>query len=262
MAPAPDPLRRTALRAALLLPGLLAGYLVLDLRRVRRKAAAAALERFPVGLDFTLENPGAPRQRTIRYLALGDSTVQGEGASAPATTLPYRLAEQLSTRFRRVELRNIGVGGATTADVLRDQVPQIAGFVPDFVSISIGANDVTKLKRRAEYLANVDRILAAVDAQPGVRAVILTVPALYTSPLLSPLFRALVAVQTARFDAALPAVVGRHRAVLADTYNATRHRFAQDPSLYSRDGYHPSDAGYAYWASAAAPAVARAVGGL
>ncbi|HMA35762.1 MAG TPA: SGNH/GDSL hydrolase family protein [Chloroflexia bacterium] len=239
--------------------GLLAGYLVADLTRVRRTVAAAQLELHPVGLNFTLENPAAPRDRVLRYLALGDSTVQGDGASAPTCTVPYRLAEQLRLVFRRVELRNIGVSGATTGDVVRTQVPQIAGFQPDLVTISIGANDVTRLKRRGTYLANVERILGAVDAQPGARAVILTVPALYTSPVLSPLLRALVGLQTTRFNTALPAVVRRHRATLADTYNGTRHQFARDPQLFARDGYHPSDAGYAVWAVAAAPAVAQAI---
>ena len=247
------------LKGGVLVGGVVAAYLALDLARARRHAAAAGLERFPVGLEFILENPAAPRARTLRYLALGDSTVQGEGAGAPTTTLPYRIAEELRLVFRRVELRNVGVSGATTADVVRTQVPQIPGFAPDLVTLSIGANDVTRLKPRWEYLANVDRILNAVDDQPGAQAVVLTVPALYTAPLLSLPLRGLVGAQTVRFNAALPAIVRGHRALLADTYNATREQFAHDRTLYARDGYHPSDAGYALWARAAGPTIARAV---
>jgi acyl-CoA thioesterase-1 len=240
----------------------LGGYLVIGAMLARRTAAAAELEAFPLGLSFTLENPDAPRERTLRYLAVGDSTVQGIGASGPTTTLPYRIAQELSLLFRRVELRNIGVTGATTRDVVRDQVPQIAGFAPDLVTISAGANDVSTLRPLPEYLANIDRILNAVDAQPGAQAVLLNVPALDTAPLLSPLLRALIGAQSRRFNAALPPILRGHRVVPADIYHGTRALFAADESLFARDGYHPSDSGYMVWAEAAAPAIARAVAGL
>ena len=92
--------------------------------------------------------------------------MQGDG-HAPTATLPYRIAEQLSAVFSRVELRNIGVSGATSAEVARDQAPQIAPYAPDLVTLSVGANDIVHFHTPAQYLRNVDRILRAVDAAPG-----------------------------------------------------------------------------------------------
>ena len=250
--------RRSPARTAALLLTSGAGYLYAARSRSRRRAAAARLERFPPGLNFTLENPAAPRARTIRYLALGDSTVQGDGASAPTATLPYRIAEQLSAVFRRVELRNIGVSGATSAEVARDQAPQIAPFAPDLVTLSVGANDIVHFQRPAQFYANVDRILGAVDAAPGARAVVFTAPALDTAPLISPPLRALLGVQTRRYNAGLRGVVAGHRATLVDAYDAIRARLRRDRSFFARDGYHPSDAGYALTAEAARPAVTAA----
>jgi acyl-CoA thioesterase I len=250
--------RRTPGRTAALLLSGAAGYLFTARRRTRRRAAAARLERFPPGLNFTLDNPAAPRARTIRYLALGDSTVQGDGASAPTATLPYRIAEQLSAQFRRVELRNIGVSGATSRDVARDQAPQIAPFAPDLVTLSVGANDIVHFQTPAQFDRNVDRILRAVDAVPGARAVVFTAPALDTAPLVSPPLRALLGVQTRRYNARLRRVVAGHRATLVDAYDAIRARLLRDRSFFARDGYHPSDAGYALTAAAARPAVTAA----
>jgi len=257
-APGPKGRRSPARTAALLLSGG-AGYLYAARSRSRRRAAAARLERFPPGLNFTLENPAAPRARTIRYLALGDSTVQGDGASAPTATLPYRIAEQLSAEFRRVELHNIGVSGAMSREVARDQAPQIAPFAPDLVTLSVGANDIVHFKSPAQYFRNVNRILRAVDAAPGARAVVFTAPALDTAPLISPPLRALLGVQTRRYNAGLRRVVAGHRATLVDAYYAIRARLLRDRSFFARDGYHPSDAGYALTATAARPAVTAAI---
>jgi lysophospholipase L1-like esterase len=232
------------------LAGLVAGYAVADYARMQRVVARAAVPYHPVGFRATLTGPG--RGRPLRYLALGDSTAHGIGARDPEHSAPYLLAEALTIHYTPVHFANIAVSGATTADVLRLQLGQVGDFAPDLVMLFIGPNDVTHLRTLNAYLADMRRLLAALDAVPAV--VVTNVAALYTCPLLSPPFRALAALQVKRFNAALPAVVARHRARLATINPDIVPPFAQFPDrYYAADGYHPNDAGYRLWAGYLAP---------
>jgi lysophospholipase L1-like esterase len=50
------------------------------------------------------------------------------------------------------------------------------------------------------------------------------------------------------FNGALRRAAGRNATELVDLYTASREEVPRRPELLSRDGYHPSDAGYARWA--------------
>jgi hypothetical protein len=51
----------------------------------------------------------------LRYIASGDSTSAGVGASATILTYPYRIAQKLSAT-NQVTYKNIGVSGAKSDD--------------------------------------------------------------------------------------------------------------------------------------------------
>jgi acyl-CoA thioesterase-1 len=234
---------------------LAAGYLVAEYWRMRWVGGHADLPYHPVGLRATLSGPG--RGGPVRYMALGDSTAHGIGASTPEHSATYRLAESLTTHYAPVTFANIAVSGATTADVLRSQIPQVADFAPDLVTLFIGPNDVTHFRSRTAYLADMERLLTALDAVPAV--VVTNVAELGICPLLAPPYRLLASAQVRRFNAALPAVVARHRARLATINPDTVPRFQHNPALWAADGYHASDAGYQVWADYLAPKVAAAL---
>ncbi len=249
--PIPHPLR---VAAALAAGG--AGYVVADYWRMRRVAAAANLPYHPIGFCATLTGPG--RGGPLRYLALGDSTAHGIGATTPEGSAPYGLAQALTAHYSPVTFANIAISGATSADVLRVQVPQVAEFGPDLTTLFIGPNDVTHFCTRAAYLADMAHLLAVLDAVPA--AVVTNVAAVRLSPLLSPFFRLLVDLQCRRFNAGLPAVVARHHARLATVNPDLVPPFAAHPhDLYAADGYHPNDAGYRLWIDYLAPRVLSAL---
>ena len=60
--------------------------------------------------------------------------------------------------------------------------------------------------------------------------------------------RATVARLTVEFNEALARQGRRHGVELVDLYGPSRVEVPAHPELMSRDGYHPSDAGYARWA--------------
>lgn len=79
------------------------------------------------------------------YVSIGDSIAAGNGASDPASTgFPALLAAR-----EEVSLRNVAVAGATTQDVLDDQLGRalvsIQAGRAAFVTIAAGGNDLAAL---------------------------------------------------------------------------------------------------------------------
>ena len=104
----------------------------------------------------------------LRYIAAGDSTAVGIGASSLENTYTVKIAKSLG-ESKSVSYRNVGVVGAKTEDVLNKQLPQIIEFNPDIVTISIGANDNTHLVSRdviyENYLEIIKRLLNETKAK-------------------------------------------------------------------------------------------------
>ena len=63
------------------------------------------------------------RRTPLVYVALGDSTVYGLGASTPNTNYVARLFAHLRWEYPAARLTNLGTCLATAADVLAQQVP-------------------------------------------------------------------------------------------------------------------------------------------
>jgi lysophospholipase L1-like esterase len=66
------------------------------------------------------------RRTPLVYVALGDSTVYGLGASGPSTHYVARLFASLQWEYPAARLTNLGACLATAADVLAQQVPDAA----------------------------------------------------------------------------------------------------------------------------------------
>jgi acyl-CoA thioesterase-1 len=83
----------------------------------------------------------------ITYLALGDSTAQGIGASSPSRGYVGLIASRLESQTnKKVRVINLSKTGANMKDYLADQAPLIQQIKADIVTIEIGANDVTGLE--------------------------------------------------------------------------------------------------------------------
>jgi acyl-CoA thioesterase-1 len=115
----------------------------------------------------------------VRYLALGDSFTIGTGTT-PDRSFPARLADRWPCR---VELRNLGVNGYTTEDLIDRELPELEGFAPTFVTLAIGANDLVQGSSAQQYRVQVHRILATIAlGAPRARVVVLPQPDWALSP--------------------------------------------------------------------------------
>jgi lysophospholipase L1-like esterase len=192
--------------------------------------------------------PADPRA-PILYVALGDSTVEGIGATSAERNYVSRLHQRLRAIYPAARVANLGVAGATSIDVLDGQVPRAVALAPDLVTLSVGPNDITGRVAVREFESNVDRILRALTARPDAVVVVNLLPDLAVTPRFrSSPERQAVGRQSEAFNEALRRVAGRHGAALVDLHEASRQEVPRQPELVARDGYHPSDLGYARWA--------------
>ena len=174
----------------------------------------------------------------LLYVALGDSAAQGVGASSPDKGYVGLLAERLrGSTGRPVQVVNLSVSGARVADVVEQQLPQLAGMEPDLVTVAIGGNDVRRYETD-RFAADVDRLVAGLP--PGTY--VADVPYFMHGRWETDSAQAAGTIRTAAAGAGMVVVP------LNDRLRAEglRGMFTQT----SGDLFHPNDRGYEVWAAA------------
>jgi len=197
----------------------------------------------------------------MRYVALGDSYTIGT-AVVTAERWPDQLVEALGGAAGPLELvANLGVDGYTTSELIRDELPALAGLEPEFATLLIGVNDVVRDVAPVAYEANVVAILEELLARlESTRIVTVAIPDYTVTPAGAdygdprPRRDGIVAAN------ATMARLSEERGIAwVDIFDLSL-RAATDRSLVATDGLHPSGAQYALWVERIAPVVASAVG--
>jgi lysophospholipase L1-like esterase len=185
----------------------------------------------------------------VNYVALGDSTVEGIGASRANLNYVSRLHARLVARYPNARVKNLGVGGATSADVMTRQLDRAIQLRPDLVTLSIGPNDITRGVPVARYEQNLNTILGRLRRETGALIVVNLIPDIAVTPRFAHGPQAdVVGSLTVLFNEALARKAREHGVEVVDLYLPSREEVPRRSALLSRDGYHPSDAGYARWA--------------
>ena len=209
-----------------------------------RRALAAPSRPLPTALP----SHSTMSRRFERYVAIGDSTV--EGLDDPDGRGGYRgwanrLAERLAAEQGSILYANLGVRGRTTRQIREEQLGPALAMRPDLAAVVAGTNDV--LRRRFDA----DRFGAELEAMQralvdcGATVLTFTLPDL--TPVM-PLARILRARVAAMGDATR-AACARSGAILCDL---GAHPVASDPRLWSADRLHANSAGHARIADALA----------
>jgi lysophospholipase L1-like esterase len=205
-----------------------------------------------VGLSAASDAPRllpADREAAVLYVALGDSTVAGVGASTASHTYVSHVHRRLRDVYPQARVVNLGVSGATSADVLARQLPVAVKLAPHLVTLSIGPNDITGKVSVERYERNIDATLHALTHETDAVVVVNLLPDLaVTRRFKGGGHEAAVAKLTVRFNAALAERGRRYGVELVDLYGPSQREVPANPGLLAGDGYHPSDDGYARWA--------------
>ena len=245
-------LRLAGLAAGLLLvgPALLAGEVALATR-------GGTAPPLPPGIDACVGCVGG--EPPLRTIWLGDSTAAGVGASS-AGVVGRQVARRLG---RAVEVRVLASSGDRVADVVAEQLLRVPADA-QVVFLSVGANDATHLTGLDTFSSRFRELLAGVPASACL--VVLGVPDLGSPPRLAQPLRAVAGWRGRALNRRVQQLAQGSGATYVDIARATGPAFRRDRSLFSPDGYHPSDAGYALWAGAVTsalggPAAWEALGG-
>jgi lysophospholipase L1-like esterase len=189
----------------------------------------------------------------LRLVLLGDSIAYGQGARRAEDTLGRRLALALTGEGFDVDLHVAAVPRAMSAH-LAAQVRTLEALSPDLAVIVIGANDLTRFVPAPAAAADLGAAVTALRAL-GTDVVVVPAPDMSSVPFVPPAFRP--AVQAActllqKHQAQIASAAGARIASIGDVIGTA---FADDPTLFSRDRFHPSSEGYARIAEALVPHV-------
>ncbi|MFD5600308.1 SGNH/GDSL hydrolase family protein [Leucobacter sp. NPDC058333] len=175
----------------------------------------------------------------FKYLALGDSTAQGIGASVPGRSYVGQLVERIEARTGGpVKVVNLAVSGATTSLCLRDQLPKaekVLTHSPDLVTIAIGANDIAEWNP-VRFHWNMTEILSALPSH----TIVGELPCFHLPWNDRKVQEANRMLRLIAVDRGLQ-LVPLHEATHARGVRGVLTEFAAD-------AFHPNDRGYEIWA--------------
>ena len=191
-----------------------------------------------------------PRDRDlpVEYVALGDSTVAGVGATGPEKSYVGRIFARLRDEYPAAKLDNLGAAGATSADVARRQLPKAVALRPTLVTLSVGPNNITQGRYIDDYERDVDAILGTLARETDAVVVVNTLPDMALSPIFRPEEQQLVGALARAYNDVLVRKARQYGAEVVELYAPSQDEVPANTSLFAADNYHPSDAGYARWA--------------
>lgn len=199
---------------------------------------------------------GAGKGEPVIYAALGDST--GVGVGAQNGGYVARLFKRLNEVRPGSKLTNVCVSGATTTDVLRSQVEPALKARPTLITLGIGINDLGRQVDVETFARNYEAIIKRLK-EANAPIVVTNIPDISLAPVVPQYARNEAARRIALYNARIDEIATRYGLLAVDAYKPTREIIPSRPEFFSDDGFHPSDAGYEYWAEAMWPTVKKAI---
>jgi lysophospholipase L1-like esterase len=207
------------------------------MRRLRPGIAATLAVEESWRRYWEESNERALRADGPLWVAIGDSTAQGIGASTPDRGYVGQLLARLGARQGQPwRVVNLSVTGARLADVVREQLPRVddAG-APDLVTCAAGANDIVRL--------------GFPRARNALHALIRGLPA---DAILATVPQGLLPRRTRDLNRIIRAEAPAAGLQIADVWAHTGPPWR---NKYASDDFHPNDTGYADWCAAFAGAL-------
>jgi lysophospholipase L1-like esterase len=174
------------------------------------------------------------------WVALGDSTAQGLGATAPrGGYVGQTLRELRRSTGERWQVLNLSVSGALMRDVVAEQIPLLGDMQPGLVTCGAGANDIL-YSAPGRLFADLRGLLGALPSG----AVVLDLPLLTG-------FWGIVGRASVPYISRINRVV-REVAAERGLQVAEVSRCFTGPwnGKFSVDNFHPSQDGYRDWSRA------------
>jgi lysophospholipase L1-like esterase len=195
-------------------------------------------------------NQEAMSQKSISYLALGDSYTIGEGVPV-FESYPYQAVQILRKKgFNLLAPEIVAKTGWTTGELQAG----IDGtkFLPiyDVVTLLIGVNNQYRGKSPEEYADEFESLLKQAIAFAGnnsKRVAVLSIPDWGATPFAEGKDRAKITAEIDAFNSVNRKISSKYKVQYIDITPGTRLA-ATDPTLVTKDKLHPSGKEYTKWA--------------
>lgn len=204
--------------------------------------------------EMTKDTAGA----AVIYVALGDST--GVGVGAQHGGYVARIFERIKHEKPESRLTNLCVSGATTEDVLREQIGPTLSSSTTLVTLGIGINDAGRGVSPERFARNYEEIIKRVRARTSAPIVITNLPDVSLAPVVPLYMRDETRRRIELYNERIAEVAARYGLRVVDAFTTTHEVIPTHPEFFSSDGFHPSDIGYEYWAKTMWPTVKEAIG--
>jgi lysophospholipase L1-like esterase len=190
-------------------------------------------------------------------VAVGDSTGIGLGARNGGGYVD-RLFTRIEEERSGSTLINLCAAGATTADVINEQVARLGGERATLVTICVGVNDLLR-GREVEQFAKDYETLVAKLRQSSRLVVVANLPDITSAPAMKGMADESLRSRLGQFNKATEDVARQHGVPMVDLHELSGEMIRSRPEYFSSDGLHPSDQGYAQWAEAMWAVVGQAI---
>jgi len=190
------------------------------------------------------------RPKKFVYVAIGDSTVEGVGASDPSRSCPALVFEKIKHEKKRAYFYNLGKSGARIRDVVELQLAKAVELKPDLITISVGANDLRHRTKLRHFEKDFYELIKTLKEKTKAEIIISNIPDVSVAPSLSIMVKYLSRFVAKRFNRIINEHAKQFRCILIDLYTGSKIYGRKSLGLISADGLHPSDKGYALWAKA------------
>lgn len=182
---------------------------------------------------------------TYPVVVLGDSLAAGVGASSPEAGFAFRVFSSIATNHPEALLHNFGQSGATTADVLSDQLARFDLVRdPQVVIVMVGTNDIIQQVPDGEFRNNWQEIINRIAA-PGRTVIILNIPKFATTPVVPENLKGVADTETVARNTFIAQTVSEKENIkLLDFYELSARELQPGSNLLSEDQFHPNDSGY------------------
>lgn len=204
------------------------------LRRIHPGYARTSAMVLPYAEAWSSANETARESAGPLWVALGDSTAQGIGASRHDRGYVGVLLAWLTERSGRPwRVVNLSRSGARVADVLAEQLPAMEAISPPpaLVTLAVGANDMLRRTPLPRLKATLSQLLDRLPAG----SVVATLP------------QGLGRSRPVVVNEFLTAQATVRGLVVADLWAHTGPPWT---GMFAADGFHPNDRGYEHWAAA------------
>jgi len=183
------------------------------------------------------------REGELLYVAVGDSTAQGIGASMPGRSYVGQIAKHIrEVTGQTLRVTNLAESGSTIRTAYINQLPKLRKLSPDIVTVSIGANNMANFDAEV-FEHDLKRLF---DGLPS-HSIVADLPSFYFLPMEKSVIVANKIVHRLAAEAGFPVV---------PLYARTKRQGLWGVSTqFAGDLFHPNDRGYKVWASAFIPTI-------